>query len=176
MKTRGTKTRKLVIVTIVSTAAVIGGLALAGSGWEPAQRAFAAVGEGGGHHLDRHGRGHGTGHGLARLCGERRDERLQDMVTFVESFVDFTPDQAQAWNGLTAALGDGSTRVGAACSELEAAGHPESAPEKLARIEVMLEAGLESLRDVRPAFEGFYATLDAEQKQAIDRLAAHRRR
>ena len=172
MKTRKTKTRNVLIVTTVAAAAMIGGLTLAGSGWEPAQRAFAAVGEDGGRHFGRHG----PGHRLARLCGERRDARLQDMVAFVESFVDFTPEQAAAWSGLTAALGDGSTRIGAACSELEAAGRPESAPGKLARLEVMLEAGLETVREVRPAFDGFYATLDAEQKQAIDRLAAHRRR
>jgi hypothetical protein len=165
------KTRKVIIACAVAGLALVGGLSLAAPDWQAVRPAFSAVGEGHGHHLGRHGRGHR----LARLCSERREERLADLVGFVESFVDFTPEQGAAWSGLTAALDSGSERIGAACGELETAGRPEIAPDTVARLEILLEAALEAVREVRPAFEGFYATLDAEQKAAIDRLAMHRR-
>jgi hypothetical protein len=169
-------TRKALIVSTVAGLALVGGLTLAAPGWEAMQPAFAAAGAGHRHHFGRHGGGHFGGHKLMRLCSERRGERLADLVAFVESFAGFTPEQTGAWNELTAALDSGSDRIGTACGELEAAGKPESAPDKLARLETLLEAGLKAVRDVRPAFDGFYAVLDAEQKAALDRMAMHRRR
>jgi len=165
------KTRNVVIASAAAGLALVGGLSLAAPDWQAVRPAFSAPGEGHGRHFGRHGRGHG----LARLCSERREERLADMVGFVESFVDFTPEQDAAWSSLTAALDSGNDRIGAACGELEAAGRAETAPDKVARLETMLEAGLDALRDVRPAFDTFYGTLNAEQKAAIDRLAMHRR-
>ncbi len=163
--------RKVIIASAAVGLALVGGLSLAATDWQSVRPAFAAMGEGHGRHFGRHGRGHG----LARLCSERREERLADMVGFVESFVDFTEEQEDAWNSLTVALDQGSDRIGAACGELKAEGRAETAPDKMARLETMLEAGLDALRDVRPAFDSFYGTLDAEQKAAIDRLAMHRR-
>ena len=167
-------TKKALIVSAVAGLALVGGLSLAAPSWDAVRPAFAAVGDGPGRHFGRHG--HGGGHKLMRLCSERRDERLADLVAFVESFVDFTPEQTGAWTGLTAALDSGSARIDTACGELRTAGRPETAPDKLARFEVLLGAGLDAVREIRPAFEGFYAVLDAEQKDAIDRLAMHRRR
>ena len=165
-------TKKTLIVTAAATLALVGGLSLAVPSWEAARPAFAAAAEGYGYHSGRHG----GGHKLMRLCSERRDERLADLVVFVESFVDFTPEQTGAWTELTTALDSGSARIDTACGELRTAGKPETAPDRLARFEVLLEAGLDAVREVRPAFEGFYAVLDAEQKDALDRLATHRRR
>ena len=169
-------TKKALIVSAVAGLALVGGLSLAAPSWDAVRPAFAAVGDGPGRHFGRHGHGHGGGHKLMRLCSERRDERLADLVAFVESFVDFTPEQTGAWSELTTALDNGSGRIDTACGELRTAGRPETAPDRLARFEVLLEAGLDAVREVRPAFEGFYAVLDAEQKDAIDRLAMHRRR
>jgi hypothetical protein len=168
------KTRKTLIVLGAAALAVAGGLTLAAPRWEAARPAFAAVAEGHGHHFGRHG--HGPGHRLMRLCSERRGERLADLVALVESFVDFTPEQDGAWSRLTAALDAGSARVETACGELKAAGRPETAPARLARLETLMAAGLEALREVRPAFDGFYAALDADQQAALDRMAMHRHR
>ena len=166
------KTRKVIIASAAAGLALVGGLSLAAPDWQAVQPAYSAPGEGQGRHFGRHGRGYGLG----RLCSGRREERLADMVGFVESFVDFTDEQQAAWNSLTVALDQGSDRIGAACGELRAEGRAETAPDKMARLETMLEAGLDAVRDVRPAFDSFYDTLDAEQKEAIDRLAMHRRR
>lgn len=168
------KTRKTLMVIGVATLALVGGLSLAAPRWEAARPAFAAVTGGHGHHYGRHG--HGAGHELMRLCSERRDERLADLVAFVESFVDFTPEQTGAWSALTTALDGSSARIATACEELRTAGRPKTLPDRLARFEVLLGAGLDAVREVRPAFEGFYASLGAEQKAALDRMASHHRR
>jgi hypothetical protein len=168
------KTKKTLIVIGAATLALVAGLSLAAPRWEAARPAVAAMTGGHGHHYGRHG--HGAGHGLMHLCSERRGERLSDLVAFVESFVDFTPEQTGAWSTLTAALDAGSARIGTACAELETAGRPETAPERLARLETLLAAGLDAVREVRPAFDGFYAALDSDQQAALDRMAMHRRR
>jgi len=85
--------RKVIIASAVAGLALVGGLSLAAPSWDAVRPAFAAVGDGPGRHFGRHGHGHGGSHKLMRLCSERRDERLADMVGFVESFVDFTPEQ-----------------------------------------------------------------------------------
>ena len=46
-------------------------------------------------------------------------------------------------------------------------------------METMLSAGLDAVREVRPKFDAFYATLNDKQKRAIERLMeghGHQRR
>ena len=72
-------------------------------------------------HIGGHRWGGRGGHARAfeRICGEERDERLTQMITFIESFVDFTPEQTGAWQGLVEArLRGGSDTVGASCANL----------------------------------------------------------
>ena len=57
--------------------------------------------------------------------------------TFVESFVDFTPEQTQAWTELANSLRAGSASIGQTCTELDSLTIPESAPDKLALVETM---------------------------------------
>jgi hypothetical protein len=123
----------------------------------------------------RHGR-HGGGHGrfAEHVCSDAHDEILEDRLAFVESFVDFTDEQQPAWQQLTAAIRAGSAKVGEACAELEAI--DTTAPAHLARVELMLSTGLDIVREVRPAFEQFYAVLDHDQKTALDKLASRHHR
>ena len=159
------RTRQLnIFLAVVAVAATIGlGLALVDSRAEAGR--FA--GWHGGWSQDKGGRH------LGRLCSERRDERIEGMVAMVESFSDFTPDQTEAWNNLTDALRSGSTSIGDACDEFRNAGRPNTAPERLARIETMMATGLAVVRHVRPAFEEFYGVLDDKQKEALDGLISH---
>ncbi len=166
--------------TIAIVAATAVGLALAVgavSAMRPQFPAYAAaiVGEhmafGGRHRGARHGRG------LDQICGHDHDERIDELIAFVDSFVDFTPEQAPAWADLSGALRASGVSVGEVCDELIAAGKPATAPEAAARIETVMAAGLEVVRELRPPFDAFYAALDAEQRAAIDGLVAkgHRR-
>ena len=112
------------------------------------------------------------------MCDEeRRSDWIEVRLGLVESFADFNPEQAEAWTQLTEAVRAGSTKVGAACAEFEAEGPAENAPERLARAEAMMAAGLGIVQELRPAFDDFYAVLDDEQKAALDRVVTkwHRR-
>lgn len=159
------------MVTTAAAVAIVAGLSLVGFSYGAASHSRHGEEAAGRYHAMG---GHG-GHRFARLCSERREERLENMIGLVESFADFTAEQTAAWDDLTRALNSGSATIGATCDELKAEGRPQTAGEKLAAMERMMETGLVALRQVRPAFDNFYAVLDDEQKQAIDKLAAHRR-
>lgn len=120
------------------------------------------------------GRQWGGPHG--GFCAAARGERVEDVLGLVESFVTFRPDQQPAWERLRDAVRAGSQRFDATCAALRDAGEPGDPPARLARLEQMMATGLETLREVRPAFDAFYATLDERQKAAIDRLVERRGR
>ena len=169
-------TRKETLIVALSALAGVGTLggALAAQAG-PDVGAFMQIrGEGGGPGWGRH---HGGGPGFVRLCDEeRRTAWIEDHVQLIESFAEFTPEQTEAWTALKAAVGTASERVGETCAELEAEGRPASTPERLARAETFLGTGLSVVQEIRPAFDGFYATLDEDQRQALDRLARRHRR
>ena len=159
------------MITSAAVVAIVAGLSLVGFSYGAASHSRHGEEIAGRHHVTA---GHG-GHRFVRLCSERREERLENMIGLVESFADFTAEQTAAWDDLTRALDSGSVTIGVTCDDLRSEGRPETASDKLAVMERMMEAGLVALRQVRPAFDRFYAALDDEQKQAIDKLAVHRR-
>lgn len=127
-----------------------------------------------------HGRGDMMGGGMmegmgpmGHLCGPNRAERLDKAIAFVNNFIKLTPEQTTAWNTLAEALRSGAGKVGTACDQMREAGRPATLPDKLARMEAMMTTGLEVLREVRPAFDAFYATLDEAQKQQLDDMLDH---
>lgn len=123
------------------------------------------------------GWGHRRGRGFGRICSEQRGERLENAIEFADAFLKLEAGQTDAWNKLTTSLRAGSTRVGQACETLKADGWPDKAPEKLAAVETVMTAGLDIVKEVRPSFDAFYATLDDKQKAALDGLLdRHRRR
>ena len=128
----------------------------------------------GGHGGWHQGHGRGPGRGLAMICSDRRDQGIENGLAFVEGFVNFTPEQANAWSELSGAVRGESATIGETCEEMEKADPPQSAPEKLARAETLGAAGLGMLQRIRPVFERFYATLSDTQKQALDNLISHR--
>jgi hypothetical protein len=172
---RGLKTSHIVLLG----AALAVGSALLVTGLSAADNEAALFGNGRSGQLMlagwRHGwHGGGRGRFAEHLCGDARDEILEDRLAFVESFVDFTDEQEPAWQQLTAAIRAGSAKVGEACTELEP---PDpTADAHLARVELILSTGLDIVQQVRPAFAQFYAVLDDDQKAALDRLVSRHHR
>lgn len=120
----------------------------------------------------RHGRG-----GMERkLCSDARGEHIEAAITFAETFMAFTPEQRTAWDRLTGAVRAGSEKVGETCAETEALRAEKTLPAKLAIAEAATKTAAAVLSDVRPAFDGWYATLNDEQRQALDGLMKHRGR
>ena len=166
-------------VLIVATVAVVG-LVGAYAGWNalrPQMLSFAAETVTQHFRVGGHAQGWshgGRGHGLAMICSDRRDQRVDRAVALIESFVDFTPAQTAAWDALTTAARDSSQTIGRACEGLGEPAEQRTAPERLERLERLMTTGLDVVKRVRPAFDGFYGTLTDQQKAALDALASHR--
>ncbi len=160
------------VVVIVAASAV--GLTFAVAGLQAAQRAFPSgpvLAASELIHFRGDFRGGSGGRGMDRVCSDERDERLADAFGFIETFVAFTPDQVDPWEGLKDAVRNGSANVGEACATLQPLDEDASAPQRLAQMETMIATGLEIVREVRPAFDDLYAVLTDDQQQAIDGLA-----
>lgn len=111
---------------------------------------------------------------IQHVCSGMRSEKLEQAITFVENFMNFTTPQQQAWTGLAQALRGGDQRVGEACATLKDGKIPDTAMEKLAMVETMLSAGLDIVVTVRPAFDKFYGTLNEQQQKSLDDLLSRR--
>jgi hypothetical protein len=154
---------------LIVALAVAGGLGALGAGAIAQSDGEARPG----FHLAHDG-GHGWRRGgaprhMARLCDEeRRSGWIDARIERIESAVELTSEQTEAWAGLTEAVRAASERVGETCAEVREAGRPQNASDRLARAETVLSTGLAVVQEVRPAFDDFYATLDDDQKATID--------
>ncbi len=171
-------TRKILIGSGVAVA-VLTGVVVAGSAIWPNAPSYAAGVAArqvhfGGHGGWRHGRGHARG--MEMICSDRRDQRIEHGLAFIEGFVNFTPEQTTTWGELTKEIRAGSATVGEKCEELKNTDTPESVPDRLQRFESLATTGLGILQRIRPAFERFYASLSDKQKKAIEDLISHRGR
>lgn len=120
--------------------------------------------------------GHGGRHGnrVRHVCSPMRGEKLEQGISFVENFMNFTMPQQQAWEGLAQALRAGEQTVGDACATMKDGLMPVTATEKLALLETVLSAGLDIVVTVRPAFDKFYGTLNEKQQKSLDDLLSRR--
>ena len=121
-------------------------------------------------HRDRSGPGHrdrsGPGrHDRSSLLDETR---LAEMIALTERIIAIRPDQRDAWDSLVGAMvaGAGAVRHASQLSDGE-----DSAPARLARLEICFTAGLEALRRLYPALAALYDRLDDRQKEILDLLA-----
>ena len=168
--------KRAAVVTTVSIATLLGGY-VALNAARPYMVSYAAEALAEPAHFRGHRQGGWqgrSGHGIAMVCSDRRDRRIGNVVDLIESFVDFTAEQTEAWNNLTQAVRDSSAAVGTACEGVVDAEMPRTAPERIARLELMLTVGLEVVGRVRPAFDSFYAVLTDEQKKTVDALISRR--
>ena len=169
------RTTKIVLGTVAAVGIGAGVLMFSGVGSQSMNTAklelISAASASGGFH-----RGHRRGHGARMICSDRRAEKLEDAIGFAEAFFSFNAEQKTAWDGLAGALRSGSDTIGKHCETIKANTGETSATGKLAQVETMLTAGLEVVQKVRPAFDGFYATLDKDQQAALDKLIQRRGR
>lgn len=170
-----TLTKKILLGTIAVVGIGGGALMFSGVGSQSMNTAklelISAAAASGGYH-----RGHRRGHGARMICSDRRAEKLEDAIGFAEVFFSFNQEQKSAWDGLAGALRSGSDTIGKHCETIKANAEKTSVTGKLAQVETMLTAGLEVVQKVRPAFDGFYATLDKNQQAALDKLIQRRGR
>jgi len=111
-------------------------------------------------------------------CERGVDHFVEEMMEHAEDEVVFTSPQQAAWDDLIAAVRQSGGEVTAFCGKVDEARNADAAPatERLAMAEEAVAVGLKTIQIIRPAFDAFYNTLDAEQKEMLDGAANHRRR
>lgn len=114
----------------------------------------------------------------AAHCEQRIDHFVEELVEHADEEVTFTSTQQAAWEKLIAAVRTGGAEVTIFCGQVDEARSAERAPatERLAMAEDAIAVGLKTMQIIRPAFDEFYETLDAEQRAMLDGVANHRRR
>lgn len=114
----------------------------------------------------------------AARCERGVDHFVEEMMEHAEEEVVFTSTQQAAWDDLIAAVRQGGSEITTFCSKVDEARAADAAPapERLAMAEEAVAVGLKTIQTIRPAFDAFYNTLDAEQKELLDGAANHRRR
>ena len=133
------------------------GLALAGCGWRDHEEHHRFV----------------WGAHRAGVCDERHAGRhLDRAVGRAERYLDITDEQRPAWNHLVAEVG---SAVHDACAAARPDDEPADALAAFARLERVASASAAGLERIRPAVEAFYAVLDEEQRQDLDRILTRRR-
>ena len=157
------KWTEILLVSLV-TAAGVAGVGHLASQWStrPAEAA-AEHGEGssgrGGWGGERH-----ASHGWSRLCADPTS--LDYALGYVRTELSLSAAQAPEWDRFAATVRMASERLGRACGSDPRA--LRDAATALAAAEDRLAAGLEWLKEVRPAFADFYDQLDERQRALLD--------
>lgn len=114
----------------------------------------------------------------AERCEKGVEHFVEELVEHADEEVTFTATQQAAWDDLIVAVRTSGAEVTSFCGRVDdaRASEPQAAPERLAMAEEAVAVGLKSLQIIRPAFDAFYSTLDAEQKEMLDNAGNHRRR
>ena len=150
-----------------------GALALSLVGLEVSNHHAWAHGLSGTHgiaHGTRHGGQHMGGHamadGMAHFCSSGEGAHFDKVTAYIEPKLNLSDVQEEAWNEFAAAWRRSEAGLRESCDAAE--NEPQGVGGLLARAEIQLDAGLTAVRDVRPAFEQFHGTLDAEQRRVLD--------
>lgn len=165
-----------VILGSVLTAALVVGADRVAQHWtsKPAQAAETSVAQAGdrawsgfGHRWRQ--RGEGRGHAGAGWCGADW-AGLEAWDGYVVRALSLTDEQGAAWTRLRAAIQSTRPTLEQACGDAPATGA------SMARAETMLAAGLDAVRQVRPAYEAFHAVLNDDQRRMLDEHRGRRHR
>ena len=157
------KFTEMMLVSLVTAAGVVG-LGHLASEWSarPAEAA-AERGDGswgrGGWRGERHG-----GRGWAAMCADPAS--LDYALGYVKTELRLSAAQAPEWDRFAASVHAASERLRLACGSDPKALH--DAATALAAAEDQLAAGLDWLKEVRPAFAELYAQLDERQRTLLD--------
>jgi hypothetical protein len=110
------------------------------------------------------------GRGSGGMCNPRFAGLAEWRIDQIERAMKLTEAQQTALKDLRAASAKAAEGLAAACpSEW-----PRTSAERLARMETRMEAMLQAVKTVRPAFDGFYGSLDNEQKARLDSAGPRR--
>lgn len=107
--------------------------------------------------------------GFARMC-ENMDARTAAMLAYARERLDITQEQEAAWQQLTQAVEQARAPMEQVCTQLQTGEAADTLPERLERVQMVMQARLQQLQTIQPAVENLYQTLTEEQRQIADRM------
>jgi hypothetical protein len=110
------------------------------------------------------------GGNMAFMCSPRSAGMAEWRINRIEAAIKPNDAQKSALGELRAASTKAAASIAAAC----AAEVPKSSTERLALMEKRMEALLQAIKTVRPSFDTFYNTLEADQKARLDAAGPRR--
>ena len=110
------------------------------------------------------------GRGSRRMCNPGFAGLAEWRIDQIERAMKLTETQQAALKELRAASGKAAEGLAAACPT----DWPSTSAERLARTETRMEAMLQAVKTVRPAFDAFYGSLDNDQKARLDAAGPRR--
>ena len=111
----------------------------------------------------------GPGSRIERMC-ENRDARIAGALAFAETRLKITDAQRPAWDKFAAAVKNSEGAMDKICADPAKATPPQTLPERAQRMEEMMTARLEQIRQIRPALNDVYGTFTPEQKKTADEM------
>ena len=108
--------------------------------------------------------------GLGFMCNPRTAGIAEWRIERIEAAVKPNDAQRTALNDLKAASAKAAETIAAACK----ADVPATSKDRLALMEKRVEAMLQAVKIVRPAFDTFYDKLDADQKSKVEAAGPRR--
>jgi hypothetical protein len=117
------------------------------------------MGPGAGGH-DRH---------FARMC-EDQEARLAGKLAYAEKKLNITEQQRAAWTKFADAARSSLKPTQDLCVKFKDTPPPAALPQRLERVEQMMQAHLQQVQSVRPALTDLYAQLTPDQQKQADRM------
>jgi hypothetical protein len=108
--------------------------------------------------------------GFSFMCNPRAAGFAEWRIARIEETVRPTDAQRAALDELRTASSKAAETISAACTS----DFPAKSTERLAAMEKRVEAMLQAIKTVRPAFDAFYAALDDQQKARLDDIGPRR--
>nr|WP_295828611.1 Spy/CpxP family protein refolding chaperone [uncultured Azospirillum sp.] len=120
------------------------------------------------------GAGMGPGAGgpdrhFARMC-EDQEARLAGKLAYAEKKLNITDQQRAAWTKFADAARSSLKPTQDLCVKFKDTPPPAALPQRLERVEQMMQAHLQQIQTVRPALTDLYGQLTPEQQKQADRM------
>ncbi|WP_245986386.1 Spy/CpxP family protein refolding chaperone [Azospirillum thermophilum] len=110
------------------------------------------------------GPGPGPGRHFAMMC-EDQDARLAGMLAFAEKKLAITDQQRPAWTRFADTARNSHKPMQDLCAKLKDQPMPTALPQRMERMEAMMQARLAQIQQVRPALTELYAQLTPSSRR-----------
>lgn len=164
-------TGKIIVTTVLTTLAALFFIAAVGFSVLPGDVQAAGYGKFAGEHgFGGHRRGHGS-LDMTAQCDKLSPDNTRIMEAVLSAKLELKDEQKQALSPIISVVDDLRAEAQSSCLQMP----PQDVDAGLAAMQKMLQKSADALAEIRPAYQTFYAGLDAEQQADIQDMIKHHR-